>query len=129
MSGSPASTVAVQGREMIDQPYVHAEHVAPGGGAPLLFLFHGTGGTQAQFFGLGRQILPGAGLVAPRGDVSEGGALRYFRRLAEGLYDREDLAARTAKMARFVGMKIAERRPSAVYGLGYSTGPTSWPAC
>lgn len=87
--------------------------------APTLFLFHGTGGDEQQFLELAPQLLPGARLIAPRGDVSEGGALRYFKRVAEGMFDMEDLARATAKMAAFVrGQKGA---PAAV-GLGYSNG-------
>lgn len=97
---------------------------APGAGenAPLLLLFHGTGGDENQFFDLGDQLLPGARIVAPRGDVSEHGALRYFRRTGEGVYDMDDLALRTASMADFVRARIAESAPSRVVGLGYSNG-------
>lgn len=97
---------------------------APGAGAdsPLLFLFHGTGGDENQFFDLGPQLLAGAGIVAPRGDVSEHGALRYFRRTGEGVYDMDDLALRTEKMASFVRARIEEIRPGKVLGLGYSNG-------
>src|SRR5215217_5494958 len=70
--------------------------------APLLFLFHGTGGDEHQFFDLAAQLAPGAARIAPRGDVSEGGALRYFRRTAEGVYDMADLAQRTAAMTDFI---------------------------
>jgi phospholipase/carboxylesterase len=97
---------------------------APGADAtaPLLLLFHGTGGDENQFFDLGQQLLPGARIVAPRGDVSEHGALRYFRRTGEGVYDMADLKARTAQMADFVRDRIAEGQPSKVIGLGYSNG-------
>ena len=91
-------------------------------GAPLLIVFHGTGGDENQFFDLGGQWLPGARVVAPRGDVSEGGALRYFRRTGEGRYDMADLALRTGAMAEFVKARIAETKPSRVIGLGYSNG-------
>ncbi|MEO5807987.1 alpha/beta hydrolase [Devosia sp.] len=91
-------------------------------GAPLLLLFHGTGGDENQFFDLGAQLLPGARRIAVRGDVSEHGALRYFKRTGEGVYDMDDLALRTAAMARFVRERIAEDKPSAVIGLGYSNG-------
>lgn len=88
--------------------------------APVFFLFHGTGGDEHQFLDLGPQLLPGARLVAPRGDVSEGGALRYFRRLAEGRYDMFDLERAVGKMAGFVReQRGAARR---VVGLGYSNG-------
>ena len=82
----------------------HAEGVAAG--RPLAFLFHGTGGTEMQFVPLARELMPGAGLVAPRGDVSEHGALRFFRRLGEGRYDMADLAERTEAMAHFVARMI-----------------------
>lgn len=101
--------------------YTHLSR-APDPGAPLVFAFHGTGGTEQQFAGLVPQILPGAGLVAPRGDVLEGGAARFFRRRAEGIYDMADLAARTEKMAGFVRAHAAQHPGAPVYGLGYSNG-------
>ena len=88
--------------------------------APVLFLFHGTGGDEHQFFALGSQLAPGARLVAVRGDVSENGALRYFRRLAEGRYDMADLARATAKLAAFVAGQRGEA--TEVFALGYSNG-------
>jgi phospholipase/carboxylesterase len=60
--------------------------------APVIFLFHGTGGDENQFFELAGQLQPDARRVAPRGDVNEQGALRYFRRTGEGVYDMDDLA-------------------------------------
>jgi phospholipase/carboxylesterase len=90
--------------------------------APLFVVFHGTGGDENQFFDLAGQLLVGARVVAPRGDVSEGGALRYFRRTGEGVYDMDDLALRTAKMAAFVAARKAEGSPGRVVGLGYSNG-------
>ncbi|HTM79397.1 MAG TPA: alpha/beta hydrolase [Devosia sp.] len=91
-------------------------------GAPLLLVFHGTGGDENQFFDLGQQFLPGGRVIAPRGDVSEGGALRYFRRTGEGRYDMADLALRTTQMAAFIKARVAETKPSRVIGLGYSNG-------
>jgi phospholipase/carboxylesterase len=102
--------------------YVYRERAGSGAAAPLLFLFHGTGGDEDQFFDLGGQLLPGAHLIAVRGDVSERGALRYFKRTGEGVYDFADLELRTGRMAAFVAAHIGEKRPSAVYGLGYSNG-------
>jgi phospholipase/carboxylesterase len=90
--------------------------------APLFVVFHGTGGDENQFFDVARQLLPDARVVAPRGDVSEGGALRYFRRTGEGVYDMPDLATRTAAMIAFVRERVGEGTPSDVIGLGYSNG-------
>lgn len=97
--------------------YHFAETKGPG---PLVFTFHGTGGDEQQFHGFARQILPQAHVISPRGDVSEAGMNRYFRRTGEGVYDMPDLARRVAAMAQFV----SERRGSAdrVIGLGYSNG-------
>lgn len=100
----------------------HALTSAPDDGAPLIFAFHGTGGDEFQFFDLAQGMVPGAGLVSPRGDVHEAGAARFFRRKAEGVYDMEDLALRTASMAAWVG-EWKDAHPGApVYGFGYSNG-------
>ena len=104
------------------QSYVFRERIVAAPGAPLLFLFHGTGGDEDQFFDIGGELLHGAHLIAVRGDVSEHGALRYFRRAAEGVYDMADLSRATAKLAGFVRAHIGDKRPSAVLGLGYSNG-------
>lgn len=96
--------------------------IAPSPGAPLVFAFHGTGGDEQQFASVAQQILPVAGLVAPRGDVSEQGANRYFRRTAEGVYDMADLARRTEAMAAFIAAHRAAHPDSPAYGFGYSNG-------
>ena len=98
----------------------HAEGLAEG--VPLVLAFHGTGGDEMQFVPLVRELLPGAAIVAPRGDVSEHGALRFFRRTGVGVYDMDDLAVRTARMAGFVEARVAAASPSRVVGLGYSNG-------
>ena len=102
--------------------HYHALTKAPTSNAPLVFAFHGTGGDEHQFSELVGQLLPDAGLVSPRGDVSEHGALRFFRRTGEGVYDMADLAMRTEKMAEFIAAHKAAYPGSPVYGLGYSNG-------
>lgn len=101
--------------------YDHAVE-GTGAGKALLFLFHGTGGDETQMLGVGRMVAPDAAFVAPRGDVSEMGALRFFRRTAEGVYDMDDLARATAKMTGFVRAHVAAAKPATVMGLGYSNG-------
>src|SRR5215217_3065679 len=104
---------------MTEDSYIHA--ALPGlPGGPLLLLFHGTGGDEHQFVGLGQELVPGAAIIAPRGDVSEFGAARFFRRTGEGVYDMADLARATAKMAGFVRARRDAAKPSSVIGLGYS---------
>jgi phospholipase/carboxylesterase len=91
-------------------------------GAPLVFTFHGTGGDENQFHELAEQLWPGAHVVSPRGDVSEHGMNRYFRRTGEGVYDMDDLAKRRAAMAAFIRAKKTETDASRVIALGYSNG-------
>ena len=90
--------------------------------APLLVLLHGTGGDENDLVPLGRQLLPGAHIVSPRGDVSEGGALRFFKRAGMGVYDMDDLARATEKMATFITEQVATQQPAFVSALGLSNG-------
>jgi phospholipase/carboxylesterase len=101
--------------------YQFAE-VAAAPGSLLLLLFHGTGGNETDLIDLGRQLMPAAHLIAPRGDVSEGGALRFFRRTGEGVYDMDDFARATKKMSQFIAEQIDRLAPSSVAALGYSNG-------
>lgn len=106
---------------MDQNAYIH--EVLPGRpGGPLLVVLHGTGGDERQLLALGRDLLPDATIVSPRGDVSENGAARFFRRAAEGVYDMDDLDRAANKLAGFVRAHAAARAPSAVFGLGYSNG-------
>ena len=106
---------------MTDYGYVHRLKAgAPGN--PIFFVFHGTGGDERQFFEFGSDVLPDATIVSPRGDVSEHGAARFFRRTGEGVYDMADLARATGKMAAFVSTLAQEHKASEVIGLGFSNG-------
>ncbi len=105
----------------MSEGYIHTEVAAPAG-APLLLLLHGTGGDEHDLIELGQQLLPGAHLLAPRGDVSEGGAPRFFRRLGMGVYDMADLDRATRKLAGFIREHVAATKPSSVAALGYSNG-------
>lgn len=100
----------------------HYAEIAAAPRAPLLFLFHGTGGNETSLLGLGQRLMPNAHLIAPRGDVSEGGALRFFQRTGEGVYDMADLDRATVKMMAFVEAQVEAAKPSTVLALGYSNG-------
>ena len=76
----------------------HAERAA----RTTLLLLHGTGGDEDDLIPLGRSLLPGAGILSPRGRVMEGGAPRFFRRIAPGVFDLDDLARQTDALASFV---------------------------
>ncbi len=106
---------------MSTDAYVHK--LLPGTpGGPLLFTFHGTGGDENQLLSLGRELIPAATVVSPRGDVSEMGAARFFRRTGEGVYDMADLARATEKMTGFVRSQVESANASSVLGIGYSNG-------
>lgn len=106
---------------MTDTTYVHRLK-AGASGKPILFTFHGTGGDENQFFDFAARLLPEATIVSPRGDVSEHGAARFFRRTGEGVYDMADLARATEKMAAYVSGLAAEYGASEILGLGFSNG-------
>ncbi|MEL6682007.1 MAG: alpha/beta hydrolase [Pseudomonadota bacterium] len=71
---------------------------------------------------MAQQLRPSAHITSPRGDVSEYGALRFFKRTGEGVYDMKDLSARTAAMAQFVSIEKAAVDADKAIGLGYSNG-------
>ena len=93
-------------------------------GATTLLLLHGTGGDEEDLIPLGRSLLPGAGMLSPRGKVLERGAPRFFRRIAEGVFDQEDLARRTHELADFIAAAAQtyglDRR--AIVAVGFSNG-------
>ena len=91
-------------------------------GAPLFLTFHGTGGDEHQFHDIATELVPGAHVVSPRGDVSENGMARYFKRTGEGRYDMADLARATKKLASFIEGEIDRTEPERIIALGYSNG-------
>jgi phospholipase/carboxylesterase len=92
--------------------------------APPLLLLHGTGGNEHDLLRVGRAISPGSALLSPRGDVSEGGALRFFARLAEGVFDPEEITRRTHALADFVAAAAARHSLdlSRLLAVGFSNG-------
>ena len=94
------------------------------GSRPTLLLLHGTGGDENDLLPLGRALDPAAALLSPRGKVLESGMPRFFRRLAMGVFDQEDLAARTDELARFIGDAAAHYglAPDQIVAAGFSNG-------
>jgi predicted esterase len=74
----------------------------PGSSPRTFLLLHGTGGNERDLIALGRELDPNAALLSPRGKVLENGMPRFFRRLAEGVFDLGDLKHRTNELADFV---------------------------
>jgi len=89
-----------------------------------LLLLHGTGGNERDLIPLGRELDPTAALLSPRGKVLENGMPRFFRRLAEGVFDLEDLKNRTNELADFVAAAAQHYgfAPEKVVAAGYSNG-------
>ncbi len=92
--------------------------------APPLLLLHGTGGNEHDLLRVGRAISPGSALLSPRGDVSEGGALRFFTRLAEGVFDPQEITRRTHALGDFVTAATAHYKLDArrLIAVGFSNG-------
>ena len=106
---------------MSKDSYIHLVRAgAPG--QPLFVVLHGTGGDENQFFDFGGRILPESTVISPRGDVSEHGAARFFRRKAEGVYDLDDLERGTRHMAEFITANRDHYQAGKVIGLGFSNG-------
>jgi phospholipase/carboxylesterase len=104
--------------------FVHVYEPATDAEAPTLLLLHGTGGDEQDLLPLGRMLAPGAGVLSPRGKVLEHGMPRFFRRVAEGVFDEQDLRRRAPELADFVVAAASHygfdaRRVTAV---GFSNG-------
>ena len=104
-------------------PLSFVHRFQPGSNAsPPLLLLHGTGGDEADLLPIGALVAPGAALLSPRGQVVENGMPRFFRRLAEGVFDEEDLARRVDDLAGFVTEARARYGLAAPVALGLSNG-------
>jgi len=108
----------------VDLGFVHRYLPGENESGPTLLLLHGTGGNEEDLIPLGQELAPGAAVLSPRGKVSEYGAPRFFRRLAEGVFDHEDLLFRTHELAEFVeaASQTYGLDPSKVVAVGYSNG-------
>jgi phospholipase/carboxylesterase len=102
--------------------FVHRFEPATDPGAPALLLLHGTGGDENDLLALGRAITPGAALLSPRGQVLENGMPRFFRRLAEGVFDENDVRRRADELADFVDEARARYNLPPPVAVGYSNG-------
>lgn len=107
---------------MTDLSHIH--RFVPGNrheATPLLLL-HGTGGDENDLLPLGQAVAPGASLLSPRGQVLEHGMPRFFRRLAEGVFDEDDLRRRANELADFVNDARKRYDLPAPIAFGYSNG-------
>ena len=102
--------------------YIHRFEPGADPTRPPILLLHGTGGDEEDLLPLGREVAPGAALLSPRGNVLEGQAPRFFRRLREGLFDEDDVRRRAGELADFVAEARRAYGLAQPFALGYSNG-------
>lgn len=107
-----------------DLGFVHRFVPAADTSAETLVVLHGTGGDENDLIGIGQAIAPGAAILSPRGNVLENGAPRFFKRLAEGVFDPKEVRARADELARFIRAAVSRYglNPERIFALGYSNG-------
>lgn len=91
---------------------------------PTFLLLHGTGGTETDLLPVAGMIDQAASVLAVRGNVSGNGMARFFRRLAEGIFDEKDLILRTNELKEFIDMAAKDHAfdRNNVIAIGYSNG-------
>ncbi|WP_264989562.1 alpha/beta hydrolase [Lysinibacillus piscis] len=102
----------------------HIFHKGTDDTKPTLLLLHGTGGNEQSLVGLAQEIDATANLLSVRGNILENGMPRFFRRLAEGVFDIEDLIYRTQELNDFL-TEAAQQYSfdrQRVIAIGYSNG-------
>ena len=102
--------------------FIHRYEAAARVGSPPLLLLHGTGGDEDDLLPIGRMVSPGSALLSPRGKVLENGMPRFFRRLAEGVFDEADVVRRAHELADFVAAARKSYGIAPPIALGYSNG-------
>ena len=107
--------------KLLHAPTVRAKEA---GSDETLIVLHGTGGDENDLIGIGQAVAPGAAILSPRGNVLENGAPRFFRRLAEGVFDPKEVRSRAEELARFIRAAVITYGldPGRVFALGYSNG-------
>jgi phospholipase/carboxylesterase len=105
-----------------DLGFIH--RFVAGTSSRTLLLLHGTGGDENDLLDLGRALDSSAALLSPRGKVLENGAPRFFRRLAEGVFDEEDVIRRAQELAQFIHAAATTYNIDLdhLVALGYSNG-------
>ncbi len=92
--------------------------------AETIVALHGTGGNEHDLIPVVRQISPSAAIISPRGKVLENGMPRFFKRLAEGVFDEKDVRHNAHDLSDF--LTVASRRhgqpEKGLIALGYSNG-------
>src|SRR5260370_5622150 len=102
--------------------FIHRFEPGTSADARPLLLLHGTGGNEEDLLPIGRMVAPHSPFLSPRGKVLEGGMPGFFRRLAEGVFDEEDVRRRAVELSDFVAEAREAYGIAAPFALGYSNG-------
>jgi len=102
--------------------FIHRFEKGSAANVPPVLLLHGTGADENDLIDLGRAVAPGAALLSPRGKVLENGMPRFFRRLAEGVFDEADVKQRADELADFIVAARERYGIEAPVALGFSNG-------
>ncbi len=104
--------------------HYHLERAGSQDEKRVLIHFHGTGGTERDLLPLAKQLLPGVNYLGVRGNISEHGMPRFFRRLAEGVFDEADIINRSSELHSFISEIAANENLdlSISVAMGYSNG-------
>lgn len=102
--------------------FIHRIKPATAPGKRPILLLHGTGGNEDDMLPLGDMIASGSTLLSPRGKVLESGMPRFFRRLAEGVFDEEDVRRRAHELADFIAAARESYNLAAPVAVGFSNG-------
>jgi predicted esterase len=107
-----------------DLGFIHRFVPAPSSPARTLLLLHGTGADESNLLDLGHAFDPNAALISPRGKILENGAPRFFRRLAEGVFDEKDVVLRAGELAQFIVAASTQYKIDlkTLVAVGYSNG-------
>lgn len=107
-----------------DLGHVHRFVPASGDDDVVLLMLHGTGGDENDLLPLANMLRPGAAVLSPRGNVLEHGMPRFFRRLAEGVFDLDDLARRTDDLRAFIDGAVERYgiERAKLIAVGFSNG-------
>ena len=101
--------------------FIHRFEAGASTAAPLLLL-HGTGGDENDLLPLGKALAPDRALLSPRGKVLENGMPRFFRRLAEGVFDEQDVIRRAHELADFIVEASKAYKLEKPVAVGFSNG-------
>ena len=113
-----ADYLAVMTQEL---SFIHRFEPGASSAAPLLLL-HGTGADENNLLPLGKALAPDRALLSPRGKVLENGMPRFFRRLAEGVFDEQDVIKRAHELADFIVASGVAYNLSKPVAVGFSNG-------